>query len=48
MGAEGHQTSEGSGAADAPSWVQGQSPVGGPGGEAPGNKMDLMSDIAKN
>ena len=37
----------GLGAADAPSGVQGQSPVGGPGGEAPGSKMNLMFDIAK-
>ena len=42
MGAEGPHTSEGSGAADAPSGVQGQSPV------APGSKMNLMFDIAKN
>ena len=38
----------GLGAADAPSRVQGQSPVGGPGGKAPGSKMNLMFDIAKN
>ena len=48
MGAEGPHASEGSGVADAPSGVQGQSPVGGPGGEAPGSKMNLMFDIAKN
>ena len=36
MGAFGPHTSEGfGGGADAPSGVQGQSPVGGPGGEAP-------------
>ena len=29
------------GAAEAPSRVQGQSPVGGPGGEAPRRKMNL-------
>ena len=28
-------------AADAPSGVQGQSPIGGPGGIAPGSKMNL-------
>ena len=38
----------GLGAADAPSGVQGQSPVGGPGGEAPVSKMNLIFDIAKN
>ena len=38
----------GLGAADTPSRVQGQSPVGGQGGEAPGGKMNLMFDIAKN
>ena len=38
----------GLGAADNPSGVQGQSPVGGPGGEAPGSKMNLIFDIAKN
>ena len=48
MGAKGPHTSEGSGGADAPSRVQGQSPVGGPGSEAPGSKMNLMFDIAKN
>ena len=47
-GAEGPHSSEGSGAADAPSGVQGQSPVGGPGGKDPGSKMNLMFDIAKN
>ena len=31
----------GLGAAQAPSGVQGQSPVGSPGGEAPGSKMNL-------
>ena len=41
MGAEGPHTGEGSGAADTPSGVQGQSHVGGPGGEAPGSKMNL-------
>ena len=41
MGAEGPHTSS-------PSGVQGKSPVGGPGGEAPGSKMNLMFDIAKN
>ena len=48
MGAKGPHTSEGSGGADAPSRVQGQSPVGGPGSEAPGSKMNLTFDIAKN
>ena len=38
----------GLGAADAPSGVQGQSLVVGPGGEAPRSKMNLMFDIAKN
>lgn len=41
MEAGGHPTGMGSGAAEAPSGVQGQSPVGGPGGEAPGSKMNL-------
>ena len=38
----------GLGVADAPSGAQGQSPVGGPGGKAPGSKMNLIFDIAKN
>ena len=32
----------GLGAAKAPSGVQGQHPIGGLGGEAPGSKMDLV------
>ena len=32
----------GLGAVKAPSRVQGQHPIGGPGGEAPGSKMDLV------
>ena len=32
----------GLGATEAPSGVQGQRPVGGPGGEAHGSKMDLV------
>ena len=32
----------GLGAAEAPSGVQGQRPIGGPGGKAPGSKMDLV------
>ena len=32
----------GLGAVKAPSGVQGQHPIGGPGGEAPGSKMDLV------
>ena len=49
MGAEGPHASEGSGVADAASGVQGQSPVGGPGGEAPGSKIhvNLMFDTPK-
>ena len=38
----------GLGVADTPSGVQGQSPVGGPGGESPGSKINLTFDIAKN
>ena len=49
MGAEGPSHKRGGlGVADAPSGVQGQSPVGGPGGKAPRSKMNLMFDIAKN
>ena len=41
MGAGGPPQARGLGAAEAPSEVQGQSPVGGPGGKAPGSKMSL-------
>jgi len=43
MGAGDPPQASGLGAAEAPSRVQGQSPVGGPGGEAPGRKMNLTS-----
>lgn len=39
--AGGPLTGEGFGAAQVPSGVQGQSPVWGPGGNAPGSKMSL-------
>ena len=40
-GPEGPPQVRGLGAAEAPSGVQGQSPVGVPGGKAPGSKMSL-------
>ena len=45
---DGYTQGRGLGATDAPSGVHGQSPVGDPGGEPPGSKMNLMFDIAKN
>ena len=42
MGAGGPPQARGLRAAEAPSGVQGQSPIGGPGGEVPGSKMNLM------
>ena len=50
MGARRHPHKRGvlGGGADAPSSVQGQSPVGAPGGKAPRSKMNLTFDTAKN